>query len=149
MVSNEPKSPTRVASRVIIGVLVAGIIGAGLLLVFSQRSANYRLAAGNGNQSKTTADAVKLSDNYRASFKGVLNDYLSQVRSADGLKLVDFAGQTKKAKARLLALAVPPESKDLHLSAVIILSDLEKMPAAQSELIGSGLDKLAKLITDF
>lgn len=112
---------TQSNAKIIVSILaVLAVLSSALVSVVFFTSVQSKVA-GEYQEDKLAA----LEENYPENLKKTLGEYLNQAETADSLEAV--LDKTAETKNLVLSWKVAPESKDLHLKAVIILSAIESL----------------------
>lgn len=118
---NENFIKVSVKQRLFLGITIAILVIVGILL-FAINYSNLGREKTNeraSNSAQNEAKIAKLTQEYRQSFKQIIDGYLLiDINSSD------FIGETQSVKEKILALSVPSAYRDTHLSAVLSLEKI-------------------------
>ncbi|MEK7167600.1 MAG: hypothetical protein AAB791_01205 [Patescibacteria group bacterium] len=124
-------------SKLIVSILaVFAVLSSALVSVIFVASLQSKVA-GEYQENKMAV----LEQNYPNNLKEALGDYLNQAETANSLEAV--LAETTEIKNAFLSWKVAPESKDIHLKAVILVSAIESL--AQQGNAGEVSLKLSEL----
>ena len=142
---------TNVSHKVILGILVIFIFFSVLIFILGRY---YKIATEVGNQliksDDQTEQITELKENYKFNFSAMLGNYLIEANKSSDLLTDSFLNQTREVKQKLLALKVPAELKDYHLSTVLLLENIEKnISSGNNELMVAKLGDLSAIVNNF
>lgn len=125
----EVPTETRTSKKVVVAVVVAFLVLAGLLFSLSKY---YRLAGKVGERVShqmlegQAVDLVKLENDYKENLKELLGSYLLVASETADLAGEDFLLQTQNIGVKIIDLTVPASFKEHHLKVVLALAQIEE-----------------------
>jgi len=135
-------SPEVITAFVIVFVVISSIIIS--LGNYYGQNTNHQVAG-----AIDTADQIKLTNEYKTAFLSEFDDYLILDTDSDWMNS-DILSSTVTIKNNLLALKVPSEFKQIHLNAVVALSEIEKgINVKDLDLVLPNVYKLRDIIANF
>lgn len=108
--------PAKISIAILVLVLVVGAV-----FYYSQRADNPSTENIQENRAVNTQPDPKVAEKYESTLPGILQEFSNAYRAADASAKRAIAEQ---AKQKLIALVVPVDQKDLHLTLVLAMSHL-------------------------
>lgn len=141
----ETLDTTKSSVKTIIAVLAVFVFCAGLIFSFGY----YKVGQGKVAGVSETVSSAELAGNYQKEYQEALQGYLAVSADYNFLS-EEFLAKTLSIKAKLLAIKVPADKKDIHLQSVLVLDGIEQGVKSQNvDLVINNVDKLRQLITNF
>lgn len=142
------ESGTKISQKIIIAIIVVFVFFAGLIAFLGRYYGSVGQAQNLGGNplQRQIVSLVEVEKRYKDSFSGIIGGYLAN----DDLLSDDFLQATRNARRQLLDLSVPPAYKDLHLSAVVALGEIEQAVLNDDSASASQkMDNLKEIFADF
>lgn len=127
---------------ILIGLAVIGGILAAAMKYFQAFSDMSQVADKNPIQ-RQAVDLARLSESYKAESAKIISDFLSASASGGS----DIAALAAQAQNGLLSLTVSGESRQKHLSEVLLLGEINSMATAGDDAAGlsAKISELARI----
>lgn len=122
----------------LIGLAVIGGLGAWLMRYFEAFSDVSQVANKNPNQ-KQAADLAQLSEDYLTASARIISDFLTAAESNPA----NAGALAQQAQKSLLALSLPAQFQQKHLSEVLLLGKIiDSAAAGQTAIVAEKISEL-------
>ncbi len=137
----------KLSQKSAVAILLAFVVFALIFLTLDKNGVWHQKTIKFSQNNTQSVDYVKMKSDYLSGLKFILSNYLSEAATAN-LTSADFIDKTKKSSLNVLALTLPAEYKDTHLSVVLDLSAIEKAASdGKIDVIKLKLKDLSDLMT--
>lgn len=142
--SEKIKTHYRVIIGVIVGFILVGGLAAWLFKYFEVFSDMSQVVSKNPIQQQVV-DLAQLSETYKLESAKIISDFIASAGESN----VDISSLAKQAQKDLLALSLPAEFRQKHLSEVLLLGEIAESAAAGKTAISAAkINELKTIVSN-